>query len=45
MPRGLRALITAAVVVLVLGGSLAWLVQGPAILMELGTGVARILCL
>lgn len=45
MPRGLRALVVAAVMLLVLGGSVAWLSQGSAILLELGTGVARLLCL
>lgn len=43
--RSGRFLTVGSCVMLITAGALAWLGRGPAILMELSTGIANLLCL
>jgi len=45
MPFVARAAVIAAILLLLAAGVMAWSARGMAILMELGTGAARVLCL
>lgn len=45
MPRAVRIVLWLAIVILLLGAAMAWTARGSAILMELGAGAARVLCL
>lgn len=44
-PVGVRVGLCMVVGVLVLGGTAAWILLGPAILLDLATGAAGLLCL
>lgn len=44
-PAGIRVGLLMAVGLLILGGAAAWVLLGPAILLDLATGAAGLLCL
>lgn len=45
MLRAVRIALGIAIASLLMGGAMAWTARGAAILMELGAGAARVLCL
>jgi hypothetical protein len=45
MPLPVRIAVIVAVGLLLTGGGVAWAVRGSAILLDLSTGAARLLCL
>jgi hypothetical protein len=45
MPRAVRVLLWLGLAGLLLAGGMAWLARGNAILLELSSGAARLLCL
>ena len=45
MPLSIRIALIVAVGLMLAGGGVAWAIRGPAILLDLSTGAARLLCL
>ncbi len=45
MPRIVRLGVWTGLGVLLVGGTAAWIVRGPAILLDLAAGASRMLCL